>query len=212
MSSRHLPLFPLNLVAFPHEKVNLHVFEPRYRQLVNECLEEQKTFGIPAFIGDRVEKYGTEMRIKSLHRRYDDGRMDIETEGVAVFRLLHFEKLYPGKLYPGGEVEYVEGDETYSDEVLTELIAQVKRLYGLLKMQIELDMRRSDYFSYELAHKLGLSVEQEYELLTIPSEGERQAYLLRHLKRAIPIVAEMERTKDLVKMNGHFKHFDPLTF
>jgi hypothetical protein len=109
-------------------------------------------------------------------------------------------------------VEYLADDETYTDEVLNELIVQVKKLYGLLKMPLELDMRRSNSISFELAHKLGLSVEQEYELLTIRSEGERQAYLLRHLNRALPIVTEMERTKELVKMNGHFKHYDPLTF
>jgi hypothetical protein len=71
-------------------------------------------------------------------------------------------------------------------------MVQVKRLYMLLKMPIEVDLRRSNCISYELAHKLGLSVEQEYELLTIRSEGERQAFLLRHLERAIPVVAEME--------------------
>jgi Lon protease-like protein len=159
-----------------------------------------------------VQKVGTEMRVKALNRRYDDGRMDVETEGVRVFRLLQFQKLAPGKLYPGGEIEYADEDETYSDDVRNQLIAEVKRLYGLLKMPIELDMRRSNCISYELAHKLGLSVEQEYELLTIRSEGERQAFLLRHLERAIPVVSEMERTKDRIKLNGHFKHFDPLTF
>jgi Lon protease-like protein len=210
--SSYLPLFPLNLVAFPHEKLNLHIFEPRYRQLINECLEERKTFGIPAFLGDRVQKYGTEIRVKALSRRYDDGRMDIETEGVRVFRLLQFQKLAPGKLYPGGEIEFLDEDETFVDDVRNALIVQVKRLYGLLKMPIELDMRRSNCISYELAHKLGLSVEQEYELLTIRSEGERQAFLLRHLERAIPVVADMERTKERIKLNGHFKHFDPLTF
>ncbi len=210
--SFYLPLFPLNLVAFPNEKVNLHIFEPRYRQLINECLEERKTFGIPSFIGDRVQKVGTEMRVKALNRRYDDGRMDVETEGVRVFRLLQFQKLAPGKLYPGGEIEYADEDETFGDDVRNELMVQVKRLYTLLKMPIEVDLRRSNCISYELAHKLGLSVEQEYELLTIRSEGQRQAFLLRHLERAIPVVAEMERTKERIKLNGHFKHFDPLTF
>ena len=210
--SSYLPLFPLNLVAFPNEKVNLHIFEPRYRQLINECLEERKTFGIPAFIGDRVQKYGTEMRVKNLSRRYDDGRTDLETEGVRVFRLLQFQKLAPGKLYPGGEIEYADEDETFDADVRNELMVHVKRLYGLLKMPIELDIRRTDCIAYELAHKLGLSVEQEYELLTLRSEGQRQAFLLRHLERAIPVVAEMERTKERIKLNGHFKHFDPLTF
>ncbi len=101
MTTRYLSLFPLNLVAFPDEKLNLHVFEPRYRQLISECIEEDRTFGIPVFIGNQVEKCGTEMRVTTLSRRYDDGRMDIETVGVAVFRLLSFENPAPGKLYSG---------------------------------------------------------------------------------------------------------------
>jgi Lon protease-like protein len=212
MTTRYLALFPLNLVAFPDEKLNLHVFEPRYRQLISECIEEEKTFGIPVFIGSKVEKCGTEMRVTNLSRRYDDGRMDIETVGVSVFRLLSFENPAPGKLYSGGEAEFIANDDDYTDDVRVQLIAQVKRLYTLMQMPLELDMRYTDSLAFQLAHKIGLSVEQEYELLTIPSEGERQAYLLRHLERAIPIVAEMERTKELVRMNGHFKHFDPLTF
>jgi hypothetical protein len=68
------------------------------------------------------------------------------------------------------------------------------------------------YLSFELAHKIGLSVEQEYQLLTMASEQSRQEYLLNHLQNAIPMIYEMERTKERIRLNGHFKHLDPLNF
>lgn len=90
-----LPFFPLNLVAYPTENLNLHIFEPRYRQLINECLNEQKTFGIPAFINNKLPGYGTEMQIISLSKNYEDGRMDIKTKGLKVFRMLNFKIRFP---------------------------------------------------------------------------------------------------------------------
>ena len=80
-----LSLFPLNLIVYPGEDLNLHVFEPRYRQLINECLEEERTFGIPAFINNKLPGYGTEMHVTTLHKRYPDGRMDIKSKGLGRF-------------------------------------------------------------------------------------------------------------------------------
>ncbi|MCU0326286.1 MAG: LON peptidase substrate-binding domain-containing protein [Spirosomaceae bacterium] len=82
-----LPFFPLNLVAYPHEDLNLHIFEPRYRQLINECLETGQTFGIPPFINNRLLGYGTEMKVVELSKRYENGRMDIKTRGLRIFRI-----------------------------------------------------------------------------------------------------------------------------
>ncbi|QHT69387.1 peptidase [Rhodocytophaga rosea] len=207
-----LPLFPLNLVVFPNEKLNLHIFEPRYRQLIGECLEQESNFGIPAFINNKIESYGTEMKIVALNQVYEDGRMDIETQGVHIFKLLNFDNPFEDKLYAGGEVEIVDLLDDTSEDIFKELVQSLKRLYELLQLNLDLNFRSYQFISFEMAHKVGLSVEQEYELLTIPSESDRQLYLLSHLKRAIPIIYDMERTKERVRMNGHFRHFDPLNF
>jgi Lon protease-like protein len=209
---KYLSLFPLNLVVYPNEKLNLHIFEPRYRQLINECLAEGTNFGIPAFISNKIESYGTEMQLVTLNKRYDDGRMDIETEGVGIFKLISFDNPVADKLYAGGEVETVDLIDNNSREVIEDLIAHVKKLYQMLQLSLDLDLTIYSHLSYELAHKVGLSLEQEYELLTMPAESERQLYLLNHLRRAIPVIYDMERTKDRIRMNGHFKHFDPLSF
>lgn len=208
---KFLPLFPLNLVAFPSENLNLHIFEPRYRQLINECWSNGSTFGIPPFIKNRLLGYGTEMQITHIVKRYEDGRMDIKTKGVGVFRVIDFQNPAPQKLYAGGEVVLVKQQEEAIFEVMPGLLERLKRLYRLI--QITFDFEVTDpLFSYQVAHKVGLSLEEEYELLTLNSETKRQAYLIRHLERTLPIVTEVERTKERIRLNGHFKNLDPLSF
>jgi Lon protease-like protein len=206
-----LPLFPLNLVAYPHEDVNLHIFEPRYRQLINECLEERKTFGIPPFINKRLMGYGTEIEVLSLSKRYEDGRMDVKTRGIRIFRITDFQNPLKGKLYSGGEVIFIDNEEL-SEEVNPYLLSLVEKIYGILKVKV--DYNKPDYqpFSYRIAHKIGLSIKEEYELLTIGSEKSRQILLIEHLERIIPVVEEVERTKQRIALNGHFKNLDQINF
>jgi Lon protease-like protein len=206
-----LPLFPLNLVAYPHEDVNLHIFEPRYRQLINECLDENKTFGIPPFINNRLMGYGTEIQVLSLSKRYEDGRMDVKTRGVRVFRITDFQNPVKGKLYSGGEVVFID-NEDLSEEINPYLMSLVERVYEILKVKVDYNKPHYQPFSYRIAHKIGLSVKEEYELLTIGTETSRQIRLIEHLERIIPIVEEVERTKQRIALNGHFKNLDPINF
>lgn len=205
-----LPLFPLNLVAYPTENLNLHIFEPRYRQLISECMEAQKNFGIPCFINNKLPGYGTEMQILTLSKIYEDGRMDIKTKGLRAFRMISFQNPVPNKLYSGGKVVFVE-DTDSPEGIISELLLQLDRLYELLQTKVDFNTQLPK-FSYQVAHKVGFSQEEEYHLLTIESETERQRYLLRHLNKVIPVMAAMERTKERIKLNRHFKNLDPLNF
>ncbi len=210
-----LPLFPLSLVVYPGEALNLHIFEPRYRQLVNECLEAEKPFGIPVFIDGKLPGFGTEVHVTALHKRYDDGQLDIKTQGLRVFKLLDFQNPVSGKLYAGGKVDLLEPEEPpRKSRHLSPLLDRLARLYTLLQIETDYhyDPKRWPLFSYRVAHKVGLAVEQEYELLMIPAETDRQAFLVAHLDRVLPVVADMERTKERIKLNGHFKNLDPLSF
>ena len=208
-----IPLFPLSLVVYPGEDLNLHVFEPRYRQLIDECIAGEKTFGIPAFIDNKLPGYGTEVHVTTLHKRYDDGRMDVKTRGLRIFKLTDFQNPIPGKLYAGGEIDRLEPEVVLpTGTYLTQLTDQLRRLYDLLQIETDYDPEKSPLFSYSIAHKVGLSIEQEYELLTLATEVKRQRFLIRHLDKVIPVVADMERTKERIKLNGHFKNLDPLSF
>ena len=206
-----LPLFPLNLVVFPHEALNLHIFEPRYRQLVNECIEEKKTFGIPAFVNNKLLGYGTEVEVSQLSKRYGDGRMDVMTKGLRIFRIVDLQNPVKGKLYAGGEVVFIE-NEDLTEEINPYLLSLVEKLYSLLKVKVDYDQPEYAPFSYRIIHKIGVSVAEEYELLLMPTEKQRQQRLIEHLELINPIVAEVERTKERIAMNGHFKELDALDF
>lgn len=206
-----LPLFPLTLVVYPHDDLNLHIFEPRYRQMISECIEQGTTFGIPTFLDNKIRGYGTEVKVTQLTKRYEDNRMDIKTKGVRIFRIIDFVNPMPGKLYAGGEVEFVDNEDL--TEILNpRLLELTEEFYAILKLDVDYLSANYQPFSYRIAHKIGLSPAEEYKLLTIPDESKRQQFLLNHLIRTLPIIKEIERTKEIVSMNGHFKNIDPLNF
>jgi len=204
------PLFPLNLVAFPGEKLNLHIFEPRYKQLIDDCLKQDRKFGIPSYVKNRIE-FGTEVMITEIVKVYDDGRMDIKTKGEKVFKVLNYENPIGGKLYAAGELEYIEIGTDTNEDYQQKIIDLINELYKLMKLKIRLD-RETEIVSYNFAHKIGLSLDQEYQLLQIREESLRQVFIIDHLQKSIPTIKEMEKTKEIIKMNGHFKNFDPIDF
>ncbi|MFB0945481.1 MAG: Lon protease-like protein [Spirosomataceae bacterium] len=206
-----LPFFPLTLVVYPHESLNLHVFEPRYRQLISECVENGTTFGIPTFIDNKIKGYGTEVKVVQLSKRYEDNRMDIKTMGVRIFRIMDFQNPMPDKLYAGGDVEFIESDGL-NDFLNPKLLSLTEEFYQVLKLNVDFLTHEYQPFSYRVAHKIGLSPAEEYKLLTIASEEERQQFLIQHLKSTMPVIKEIERTRDIIAMNGHFKNIDPINF
>lgn len=208
---KYLPLFPLNLVVYPMEALNLHIFEPRYRSLINECLDNGTTFGIPAFINGKLPGFGTEVKITALSKKYEDGRMDIRTEGISVFRILDFQNPMALKPYSGGLLEMLPMPEV-RPFVMVGLLERVKTLYRFIDEENTFDVNKPQPYSYQIAHKIGLTLEEEYQLLKMPTEAERQGYLIQNLERIITTLQEIERTKERISMNGHFKNLDPLNF
>lgn len=207
-----VPIFPLGIVVYPGESLNLHIFEPRYKQLINECHSANKPFGIPTVIENRVQDYGTAVRIKEITTVHDNGEMDIKTEGEKVFRLLEVIKEIPDKLYSGAIVNYPVNHEAGSVEVMRRLLDTVKELHKLLKVEKDFKKSEEQLNSYDLAHHVGFSLQEEYEFLNLMHERQRQEYIKRHLSKVIPLVAEMENLKEKVKLNGHFKNLSAFKF
>lgn len=209
---QYLPLFPLNIVVYPGEKLNLHIFEPRYKQLVLDCMMDGKNFGIPTYIQNGVGQYGTEVEILNMEKKYDNGEMDIRSRGVRTFKILSFDKTAPGRLYAGGEVEpvvYQEDEDIITKTKIQELMQQLYEALGLKGLASSLS---DDFNSFTVAHQLGLNLEQEYALLQMKRESDRQELILQHLQNILPIVLETERLKERVKQNGHFKSLTPPEF
>jgi Lon protease-like protein len=210
--SRYLPLFPLNVVVFPGEKLNLHIFEPRYKQLIYDCQENDSTFGIPTYINNGVGLYGTEIKLLSVEKKYDTGEMDIRTQGLGIFKILEFDRQAPGRLYAGGTVDDVEDVQDEDIVVKIQLREKLQELYtalGISSLYMDLP---EDFSSFDVGHHLGLNTEQEYTLLQCNSEALRQEMILQHLNQVLPIVAETEKLKERVRLNGHFKNLTPPNF
>jgi uncharacterized protein len=207
-----IPIFPLGIVVYPGESLNLHIFEPRYKQLISECHTGNKPFGIPSVIDNRMQDYGTVVRIKEITTVHENGEMDIKTEGEKVFRILEVIKEIPDKLYSGAIVNYPANQEKGSAEVMRRVVNSIKELYKLLKVQKDFKKEDEHLTTYDIAHHVGFSLQEEYEFLNLLHERQRQEYLKRHLSRIIPMVAEMENLKEKVKLNGHFKNLSGFKF
>lgn len=200
-----IPIFPLGIVVYPGEQLNLHIFEPRYKQLIAECAAARKPFGIPPVIEDKINETGTLVRVVEISKVYDDGKMDIKTEGLEVFTLLELIKELPEKLYSGAIVNYPANIPAGNRPLMQTIIASIRELHKLLNITKEFKKPDDELWSYDVAHHAGLSLPEEYELLQLLHELQRQEYLKRHLKKVIPVIAEMETLKTRVKLNGHFK-------
>lgn len=205
-----LPLFPLQSVFFPGETVPLHIFEDRYKQLINDCRQEAVTFGIPVFI-DNTIAFGTEVQLVEVVTTYENGEMDVVCVARQVFQILSFEQQLEGKLYAGGEVEFLDVEYSADESLRKEVLDKLETLYELMDVPFN-QPQPKQFNSFSLAHKMGLSFEQEYELLQISKETNRLLFIKQHLDSTINVLEEVNRTKTLIEMNGHFKNFDPLDF
>lgn len=201
-----IPIFPLSIVVYPGEELNLHIFEPRYKELIQECSKKGKQFGIPSVINNKVNEMGTLMEIKDISKIYDNGEMDIKTKGIRVFRILELVKDIPEKLYSGAIVTYPDNIEQGNRALMTNVVKAIRQLHASLKVTKEFKKPDEELWSYDVAHHAGLSLEEEYELLQLLHELQRQEYLKRHMVKVLPLLNEMEALKEKIKLNGHFKN------
>ena len=201
-----IPIFPLAVVVYPGDGLNLHIFEPRYQQLINDTVKTKKPFGIPTVVGRKIGNLGTLVELTSVTNVQADGQMDIKTHGKRIFNVVRLEKLYPGKLYSEAVVKYPDRDETGDAALLRKIVAGMKKLHGLLNVKKKLPKPEAKLTSYDVAHHVGLNLEQEYALLGMFSETERLKYLHQHLEQVLPVVANMEALKEKIQLNGHFKN------
>jgi Lon protease-like protein len=205
-----IPLFPLKLVAFPGENLNLHIFEPRYKELMKDIMAADQTFGIPPFVNNTIE-FGTLMKVAEISRTYDDGRMDIRTRGLNVFRILDYHNPAEGKLYAAGNVEYLKNDIKQDPLQQGYMTDQLIEYYSYIQVYGETEIKE-DMVSFDIAHHLGFSTEEEYTLLKMERETDRQQYIINYLDKIMPALKRATKAFEIIKMNGQFKNLDPIDF
>jgi Lon protease-like protein len=203
-----IPIFPLGIVVYPGEQLNLHIFEPRYKQLIKECNDLKKPFGIPTVIDNKMQEYGSLVEIVEISSIHENGEMDIKTKGQKVFRILEIIREIPDKLFSGAIVNYPANVEKGNAEQMKKVMTGVRELHRVLKLSKEFAHADDRLSSYDVAHHLGFSITEEYELLGLFDERQRLEYIKRHLAKVIPTVTGMELLKEKIKLNGHFKNLE----
>jgi Lon protease-like protein len=193
-------LFPLGLVLLPTEFVPLHIFEPRYRELIGECLEEEGEFGLVYVEGEVLHQIGTRARIADVIQRYDDGRLDVVVEGGERFRLV---ELTEGRSFQTASVEAVEDDDDPStDTVKAGALEAYERLLTLAGVTAEIPERTHPQLSYALAGRFELASELKLELLVARSERVRLARVVEILESAALAIERQRELAAVAQTNG----------
>lgn len=201
-----IPLFPLEIVVYPGEELNLHIFEPRYKQLVNDCFKNKKPFGIPSVINKKVSETGTLVEIIEITKTYDNGEMDIKTKGTLVFKILEQIQELPDKLYHGAIVTYPQTGYTGSAPLMKKLLQSIRSLHELLNVSKDFKKPDESLLSFDIAHHAGMPIEDEYRVLEYEEELHRQEFIKRHLVKVLKVMTQMGSLKNKINLNGHFKN------
>jgi len=168
---RELGLFPLPLVLVPTERIPLHIFEPRYKELIEECLRDDVEFGLVLELDDGLAETGTRAAVTQLLERLPDGRLNVVVEGRGRFRIV---ELTGGRSFRTAEVEPVEDeDDPAGDEESAEAVAAFRRLVVLTGAEVDEPAAAAPELAFELAARVDFGTELKQELLEIDSPRER---------------------------------------
>ena len=195
-----LALFPLDVVLFPGAPLPLHIFEPRYKEMISECLEQKRPFGMVRAQKDSLAEVGCTAVILNVFKKYEDGRLDIATQGKQRFEIV---QLNQERAFLQGEVILFEDDPS---QVATDDLDAVIKLHEQLltilgqEIQIERDQRP---ISFQLAHDLPVDLDFKQTLLEMKSEAERVETLLEYYRATIPKVEKTLRAREKASGNGH---------
>ena len=202
MRPDRIPLFPLNVVLFPGEQLPLHIFEPRYRRMVRECLDGKSPFGMLLALPDGVVRVGCAAEILEVIHRYEDGRMDIITVGRDPFRVV---ELFSDDPLLEGRVDYLEDtDSAISSQSQKQLIELYETCHTLLFSGIprDFDAVPAEQLAYTIAAALPLDLLWKQQLLELRTEAERRERLSRYLRDWAPHLQKVETLRHRAEHNG----------
>src|SRR5438445_2423634 len=166
-----LGLFPLGMVLLPTERVPLHIFEPRYRELIGECVAEEREFGLLLGDDEGLRKIGTRAAVIEVVDRLPDGRLNVVVEGRERFRLV---ELTDGRSFATGEVEPLPDEVLVSAREDRDGVLEVYReLAELVEAEVDEPGPDSQLLSFEIAARVDFGAPRKQELLELTSEPER---------------------------------------
>jgi Lon protease-like protein len=198
-----LPIFPLDLVLFPRQPLPLHIFEPRYKEMVSECLAEKRPFGIVRAQEDSIAEVGCTAEIVELTRRYDDGRMDIKAAGRRRFEVIQVNSERP----------FLRAEITFQDdEPERPSLEDVRKVIDLHIEVVKLLGPNEGYerpdasdplLSYELAAAVPIDLDFKQALLSMRAEPDRLTALIEFYQQVLPKLHRASQVREKAGGNGH---------
>jgi Lon protease-like protein len=200
---REFPLFPLGLVALPSELIPLHIFEQRYKTMMNECLRDESEFGILWLADDGLREIGCACEIAEVIERMEDGRMNLVARGTRPFRVLERQ----GHLaYPAGVVEFLEDRD---DELDADVALAAHEAYAdLVRRATDRDPTAdelAEMTAYAMASTVDFGLDAKQGLLDLRSENARLRLVTRLFRAAIKRLDFVDRAQERARSNGRVR-------
>jgi len=195
-----LPLFPLEIVVFPGAPLPLHIFEPRYKEMIGECLSQERPFGMVRAKENALSAVGCSARILTIIKKYEDGRMDIAAEGAQRFEIIQVNQ---ERSFLQAEVSFFDDEPSVVGKSAADTVVQLhEQLFAVMGQTVEVD-RDAAYLSYRLAQDLPVDLDFKQTLLEMKSEAERVEILTEYYRATIPKVENSLRVRQRASGNGH---------
>jgi uncharacterized protein len=196
-----LPLFPLEVVLLPGTPLPLHIFEPRYKEMIGECLESQAPFGVVRALEQGIAGIGCTAEIAAVTKKYPDGRMDLVAQGRERFEVL---ELNQERSFLRAEILLLPDEPgSLSQEEVTRAIELHRQILSLAGAVQDLSGSDQNALSFSLAGSLPLDLDFKQKLLATVSEAERVHALAEHLEGILPGLRRAARAREKAGGNGH---------
>lgn len=193
-----IPMFPLNMVLLPGETETLHVFEERYKQLVDDCIKNEAHFGIPFVYQNKVSNYGAEVKILNISKTYSNGDLDIVVEAISVFKMIEFKSVLKPKLYGAGLIE----NEYSFFETPSITLQELTREYLWQAQQRTVPIEAFDTATiYSIARLIELSSVEKFELIKAKTLKEKEEFLKPKLRLFVHLIKTETELKEKFVMN-----------
>ena len=189
-----IPMFPLTLLPLPGELVPLHIFEPRYKQLLEDAETTDISFGIFLNHDCNTQRLGSLMKLESVIKRYPAGESDIVLRCIDIFSMGKLYRTYKSKLYPGGDVKSWNIDAQAMPGV------EVYEMFLLFQEKRKINRHFTAFTLYQVATELNLDLVDRYKLVTLPHQ-KKESFLLNHLRFQLHVISREEKSKDVFHLN-----------
>ena len=196
-----LPLFPLEVVLFPGTPLPLHIFEPRYKEMIAECLAEHRSFGVVRAVEQGLAEVGCTAEIVTVVKEYPDGRLDLVTEGRQRFEVV---RVNQERSFLQAEVLMIDDEPgTPPKEDTSRAVQLHSDLLAIAGAKQDLSAADPSLLSFYLAGSLPLDLDFKQKLLALRSEPERLSLLISYLETIIPNLRRAANARERAGGNGH---------